>query len=191
MHFDISKAQLLPQSGGIKASVKCVQKINWTLSVFCFISQLSKKKANGENLACALSGIVRQCEFLFYLLAQKGSQSVWVKRFRDLSWVAILAWLITLHKISLPRRCASVKLWSTWARGTAGREIILTEELIKVQLTSLGDGNWKNHLYWSSQVFIAWAPAQCHVTFSSPLLWRSWKSRKVEANTEEKMEAEA
>lgn len=67
LHFDISKAQPFPQPGGIKASVKSVQKINWTVSVLCFTSLLTKKKANGENLACALSGIVWQSELFFFL----------------------------------------------------------------------------------------------------------------------------
>lgn len=67
LHFDISKAQPFPQPGAIKASVKSVQKINWSVSVLCFTSLLTKKKANGENLACALSGFVWQSELFFFL----------------------------------------------------------------------------------------------------------------------------
>lgn len=67
LQFDISKAQPFPQPGGIKASVKSVQKINWTVSVLCFTSLLTETKANGENLACALSGIVWQSEHFFFL----------------------------------------------------------------------------------------------------------------------------
>lgn len=68
LHFDISKAQPFPQPGGIKASVKSVQKINWTVSVLCFTSLLTETKANGENLACALSGIVWQSEHFFFFI---------------------------------------------------------------------------------------------------------------------------
>lgn len=159
------------------------QKFRQTLCGLCFVLLPLKKTVNGEGSVSAVTGTVWHSLLVFfiYLLAQKGNQSIWVKRFRDFSWVAISAWLITLHKISLPRKCASIKLSGTWAWGAVGGEIILMAELITVQLRTFGDGEGKNHQYWSSQVLIALA--RCHVAFSSALLQQSWVGTEAGAGT--------
>lgn len=140
-------------------------------SQFCaLLSLLAKNKANREGFAAWCS----ELGFFICVLAQKENQSIWVKRFGDLSWVAILAWLRTLQKISLRRRCASVKLWSTWAQSAAGREIILTEEHVNSPAHAFWWWQWKESsvLIISSPYSLSspTVPQHLHLLFAAEIL---------------------